>query len=292
MDWDLAARLEAATPADPARDYCLWPYERLAPVTPTTLRTSAILYHSFAVAGLPARMLQLCDALQTAAGPFNTVWGIKWDGKQLSWEFYFYDYTRMQRAFDTAGFVRATQGLLTVTAPPSDGLAYFMFSVEVTAENLAAKPVDQIDIYIGNPGSEVSSGICYGSTARGMELRNFYFFFDAKKHHQDIRTKIVSNAHIPLRDLRINEVIWPEMTPVQTIVIANKRLNDGLYFSRIPVDRMAHFMARLAFPAPMQQFISKNAAAFAPYLFDVGYDYRLGAGGKLDLLKGGIYGLL
>jgi len=73
--------------------------------------------------------------------------------------------------------------MLNVDLPTADDHPYFMFSVEVSAQHIDAEaPVDQIDLYIGNPGSAVSSGICYGLTHSGMELRNFYFFFNARQH--------------------------------------------------------------------------------------------------------------
>ena len=36
-------------------------------------------------------------------------------------------------------------------------------------------------MYIGNPGSTVSSGIAYALTAKDTTLENFYFFFDAAR---------------------------------------------------------------------------------------------------------------
>jgi hypothetical protein len=293
MAWDLAEHIQRATPGDPALDYCLWPYEPPAPPKPGALQSSALLYHSFAVAGVPERMIALCETLRRAVGPFGTVWGVKHASGRLSWEFYFYDYARMNRRFSTAAFKRATAGLLDVTAPTGDDHPYFMFSVEVDARHLTGEvPVDQFDIYIGNPDSAVSSGICYGLSPGGTEMRNFYFFFDARKHFHAIREKIVSNAHVPLRRLRIEDVLWLEMERAQTIVVANKRFNDALYFSRIPVDELLHFLGRLDFPAPLRAFARDNREGFAHLLFDVGYDYAPKPEGGIRYLKGSYYGLL
>lgn len=293
MPWDLADHIHGATAEDPALDYCLWPYEPPAPVGRDAWRSSALLYHSFAVAGVPERMIALCDALRRAVGPFRTVWGVKHAAGRLSWEFYFYDYARMQRRFSTAGFRRATAGLLEVAAPTSDDHPYFMFSVEVDERHLTARvPVEQFDLYIGNPGSAVSSGICYGLSRQGMEMRNFYFFFDALRHAQDIREKIISTAHVPWRSLRLDDVLWPEMRRAQTIVVANKRFNDALYFSRIPVDELLIFLDRLDFPASLRAFARENRDRFLHLLFDVGYDYAAATDGGLHYPKGSYYGLL
>lgn len=289
---DRIDRSVIAEATDPPLDYCQWPYQRPALPVPDALRTSALLYHSFETAGLSDRMFALCDALQASVGPFGTVWSVKHSGAKLSWEFYFYDYARMERRFGIEEFINATRDIIDVTAPPADGIPYFMFSVEIDARHLAGElPVDQIDVYIGNPGSAVSSGICYGVSPQGMEMRNFYFFFNAREHFQDIREKIVSNAHVPLRRLRIEDILWPEMERAETIVVANKRLNDGLYFSRIPVDELILFMKRLAFPLPLVEFAEAHRERLRHHLFDVGYDYLPSNSGGIDYLKGSYYGV-
>ncbi|CTQ56510.1 hypothetical protein LP7551_05070 [Roseibium album] len=293
MLWDLAPRLKQSRPSDPALDYCLWPYEPPQPPGPSALRSSALLFHSFAVAGVSDKMLAVCDAIQDRFGLFNTVWGIKHVGGTLSWEFYFYDYHRAERRHGIADFLDATKNYLHCSVPPDDAKPYFMFSVEFDDRHARGeKTIDQVDIYLGNPGSSVSSGICYGLSADACEMRNFYFFFDANEHHDDIRGKVAASIHLPFRQVVMEQIIWPEMEGVQTIVVANKRHNDGLYFSRISADQLLHFMDRLRFPTPLCTFLKENRDAFAHHLFDVGYDYLPDENGEIRYLKGGYYGLL
>jgi hypothetical protein len=78
----------------------------------------------------------------------------------------------------------------------------------------------------------------------------------------------------------------------RTIVVANKRHNDGLYFSRVGVDGLVLFLDRLRFPDSVRAFVGDNRDRFAHLLFDVGYDYLPDEGGGLRLLKGSYYGLL
>lgn len=291
--WDLADHLFPARRSDPQMDYCLWPYDSPSLSHKDSWRSSALLYHSFEVAGLGDKMIAFCDALTAANGPFQTVWGVKYAGGALSWEFYFYDYARLGRRFDTAAFVASTGDIIPTTAPRSgDAYPYFMYSVELTPEHINGDAtIDQIDLYIGNPGSSVSSGICYGLSAQGCEMRNFYFFFDAQKHAQDIRDKIKSTSWIAADALQMDDFIWPGMSP-QTIVVANKRFNDSLYFSRIPVDQLARFVDRLNFPDPLQAFLAENQNRFEHLLFDVGYDWTPNPQGGLQYTKGSYYGLL
>ena len=282
---DLAAHRYRHT--DPALDFCLWPYERPSPAGEGALRTSALLWHSFAVAGVSDHMVPLVEAIRLRFGRFATVWGLKWDGRQLSWEFYFYDYAREGRRRNVADFLGATVGLLphTVTAP--DHVPYFMFSVEVDGRGV---PLDQIDLYIGNPGSTVSSGICYGWDGQAMQLRNFYFFFDAVRQAGDIRAKLTESAHLPMQPDDLSPWLWPEVT-AQTIVVANKRQRDGVYFSRIGVDSLIASLERLAYPAVMRNFLGQHRDALSHHLYDVGWDWQMRDGVPVPV-KGSFYGLL
>ncbi|MBT9384347.1 hypothetical protein KM176_10800 [Pseudooceanicola sp. CBS1P-1] len=291
MDWCLDARLAPARRADPALDFCLWPYDPPRLPGRDSWQGAALLYHSFATAGLSHRMLEICDALIAANGPFNTVWGLKHAGGRLSWEFYFYDYTRLERRFDTRALARALEGLVTITAPLSgDDRPYFMFSIEIGADQLAGAPVDQLDLYLGNPGSTVSSGICYGLSPRGWEMRNFYFFFNALTEAPQIRQKLAETAHAgqPLPDL--SPWLWRGITP-QTLVVANKRAADGVYFSRIPADQTLTCLERLGYPEAITGFFRSNRARFDHLLFDIGYDWQAGPQG-ITWTKGSVYGLL
>ena len=90
----------------------------------------------------------------------------------------------------------------------------------------------------------------------------------------------------------MDRIIWPEMDGVQTIVVANKRHSDALYFSRISIDQLILFMGRLRFPRELRDFAAEKRESFAHHLFDVGYDYLPDASGEIRYLKGGYYGLL
>ena len=282
---DLAAHRHRAT--DPALDFCLWPYDRPAIARADALRSSALLEASFAVAGTGARMAPLVEAIRTGFGRFATVWGVKWDGAWMSWEFYFYDYAREGRRRGVADFLRATRAHLPCTLGAPDHVPYFMFSVEVDGQG---GPLDQIDLYIGNPGSSVSSGICYGWAGQGMELRNFYFFFDTASEAGPIRAKLTESAHLPEEPSDLAPWLWPQVRP-QTTVIANKRWRDGVYFSRIGVDDLAFCLARLGYPAKLREFLAQHRDALAHHLYDVGWDWEMRDGAPHPV-KGSFYGLL
>lgn len=282
---------ERARPSDPARDYCLWDYSRPNPPAAGALRTSALLYQTFEAAGVTDQMRPIMQALQAKWGRFNIVWGAKYANGKPSWEFYFYDYARDARAHGMQDFRDATKGLVTCNLTPDDRLPYFMFSVELTPETLTGQPLDQIDIYMGNPGSTVSSGICYGLSDAGLEMRNFYFFFDAATQMPLIAGKITESIHLTYRDIAMDDLLWPQMEGVQTIVVANKRHRDGIYFSRISAAQLRHFLDRLQFPQSTRAFLRDNHAALNHHLYDVGWDFRYDDG-QIIPTKGSFYGLL
>jgi len=282
---------ERRRPSDPARDYCQWEFEMPVPPAPGALRTSALLYQSFEVAGVTDKMRPLMRAIQERWGRFNTVWGVKFADGELSWEFYFYDYERAARVHGISDYLEATRDLIDCPVPARDDLPYFMFSVELTAANLEGTPLDQIDIYMGNPGSNVSSGICYGLRATGLEMRNFYFFFDAAREEQSIRDKITESVHFSYREVDMSQFLWPQMEGVKTIVVANKRFRDSIYFSRIRAAQLHHFLERLEFPRGICDHLRDHQSLFDHHLFDVGWDFAYD-GAAIRPTKGSFYGLL
>ncbi|WP_370045400.1 MULTISPECIES: hypothetical protein [Salipiger] len=291
MDGQTSEGIHRARRADPSLDFCLWPYDPPALPKRESWQSAALLYHSFAIAGLPTKMLEICDALVGANGPFRTVWGLKHADGRLSWEFYFYDYARLGRRFDTRALHRAIDPLVPITAPLSgDGRPYFMFSVELTVEQLQGGAIDQIDLYIGNPGSSVSSGICYGLTKSGFEMRNFYFFFDALREADAIRAKLAETAQMA-QPVELEDWLWPVIT-AQTIVVANKRHADGVYFSRIPADQTLLCLERLGYPETITGFFRTNLHRFGHLLFDIGYDWEATPEGGVRYTKGSVYGIL
>ncbi|MXU66705.1 hypothetical protein [Oceanomicrobium pacificus] len=274
-------------PSDPFRDFCQWRYDPPAPPTDDALRSAALLHASFEAGNAPALLPQLADRLVAGLGRFNTVWGVKWADGRMGWEFYIYDYGRDRRERGLVELRAALDGLVTLPEGDFEHLPYFMVSLEIDADGLP-----QLDLYLGNPGSSVSSGICYGIRSSGLELRNFYFFFDAKAEQKASWDKITESAHLDRGAPDPAAFIWPEIGPMETLVVANKRQADGIYFSRIRVAGLRAFLARLAYPAALQDFLAAQGTGFDHLLFDVGWDFRQDADGQVQPIKGSFYGLL
>ena len=132
----------------------------------------------------------LIEALRASLGASNTVWGIKQAEGRISWEFYFYDYERQHRQRSIPRVLAALAPRIRCTLAPGEQLPYFMFSLDFDHDRLAGRvPLEDVQVYIGNIGSRVSSGICYEATSGGLRLKNQYYFFDARTERENIAGK-------------------------------------------------------------------------------------------------------
>lgn len=283
--------LEWTSPSDPYFDYCLWDYKPLAP-TSGKLRSSSLLWHSLDALGAPPRLAEMVRAVQAEIGPFRTVWGVKKLGDRYAWELYFYDYGRLEREVS----IERVLGALAPYAATDLGLSwkrpYFMFSIDLDAElGEGRRGMDEVSVYIGNPSGMVSSGLCYQLSQGGLRFDNLYYFFDRKQNWDDIVGKVVTSAHLDLAGLDPAAILWPELCDCGIVVVANKKHNDGVYFSRVRIDQLIWFLERLEYPPAMQQFIREHRSRLDHMLYDVGIDYRM-VEGRIEVIKSAYYGIV
>ena len=204
------SRRELTNPDDRYYNYCWWPYQPVAS-TEHKFRPVNLLFQSFEVAGVDQRAFELVEAIRNALGPFRTVWGTKWIGGRLAWEFYFYDYQRRDRAVSVTRVLDAVRPFLPCEIHVNERPPYFMFSIDVVPDpGLGLRGLDEIHLYVGNPGSAVSSGIRMRS--RGAALENFYFFFDARRIRGPQRRS--SARHTLTPQIPIDWLLWPQLATV------------------------------------------------------------------------------
>jgi hypothetical protein len=166
-----------------------------------------------------------------------------------------------------------------------------MFSLDID-EDLASgrREIDVIHMYVGNPGSTVSSGVAYALRAGSTILENFYFFFDAATQLRDAAKKIASSGVFDETVIPVDAVLLPEFRNCRTICVANKQTHDCVYFSGIDVDQLIRFLEWREYPEEIVAFVRDNRSQFDHLLFDAGFDYRL-ENGALRVLKSGYYGV-
>lgn len=285
------SEFEIATASDRYADYCLWDYRPIAsPIG--KLRCANLLWCAID-AGAGGPMLKaLCLALREALGPFRTVFGVKQCAGRLSLELYFYDYARLEREVSITRVLKILSPFVACPLAYSERRPYFMFSLDLDeAVASGQRPLDLINIYIGNPGSSVSSGICYELSPTALRLANFYFFFTARKEMDQIAAKIGCSAHHDLPDLPLSAILRPELLDCEVVVVANKKFHDGVYFSRVKIDALTDFLHREGFPSNLVAFAREHRDRLDHMLYDIGIDYAVEDGG-VRVLKTAFYGLL
>ncbi|MEP6563581.1 MAG: hypothetical protein ABJB10_00495 [Mesorhizobium sp.] len=287
----MADLLDWTQPDDPQLDYCLWPYKPVA-ATAGKLRSSTLLWQSFDVLGAPPLLGEMVRAVSAEIGPLRTVWGVKQKGADFSWELYFYDYERLERQVSIERVLDALAPFAASTLALSPKRPYFMFSLDLDAAlGERKRGIEEISVYLGNPSSVVSSGLCYQLSSSGLRFDNLYYFFDAKDDWEDIVGKVAASAHLDLDGLDVSSILWPELCDCGIIVVANKKYNDGVYFSRIRIDQLIWFVEKLGYPDAILDFLVAHRARLDHMLYDVGIDYRM-IDGRLEVLKSAYYGVV
>ncbi len=283
-------RFEYTTRQDLFFDFCLWDYKPIVPYE-NKFRSVNLLFQSFDMLGVNERIFNLVQSIREGIGVSRTVWGVKQLGNDIAWEFYFYDYKRRERERSITKLLDIISPLVSCDIRANEDHHYFMFSIDIDNDLISGKKdLEEIHMYIGNPGSTVSSGICYSLTSRGTRLENFYFFFDAIRELKDIKAKIACSAYVDLTQISIDQIFWPELRNCKVIVVANKQKNDSVYFSGINVDQLIFFLKRMDYPAELISFVEENRSNLDHLQYDVGVDYRM-EGKNLVLLKSGYYGI-
>lgn len=283
-------RMEFMTNKDIFFDFCLWEYKPVAPYE-NKFRPANLLFHSFDIMGVNERVYELIQAIREGIGISYTVWGLKQSAGDIRWEFYFYDYRRRERERSITKLLDIISPFIRCDIKPNENYHYFMFSIDIHNDLISgATDLEEIHMYIGNPGSSVSSGICYSLTNSGTRLENFYFFFDAKKHMDDIMAKILCTAYFDSTKTDINQILWPELRDCKVIVVANKQNNDSVYFSGINIHQLIFFLKRVNYPEELVRFVEENRSSLDHLLYDAGFDYRM-ENNDLVILKSSYYGI-
>jgi hypothetical protein len=204
-------------------DYLLLPYQPLC-APEGKLESGALLAESFALMGMEEPGRALVDALHRAVGPGRTVWGIKHAAAApgtLSWELYFYrrDGGRGEPTLD--GVLAALDPVVRVPARPRLPARWELFSVELTAGEIAAGQGGELDVYLGMRA--------YRAHGRDLELKNVYLFDDPGLRLDRLLERLLVAVHAPRDAAEIARVLPPELLDgCVRLCVANKRQADGV----------------------------------------------------------------
>lgn len=282
--------LEYAKGGEAQYDFCLWEYRPPAP-SAGKLRSVNLLANTFESEGMPERAFDLVAAVRKGLGESRSVWGVKQEAGRTSWEFYFYDYARLERERSIPRVLELIRPWVPCDVPTSETQPYFMFSLDLGREQLAeGRALRDIQVYIGNIGGTVSSGLCYEVTRERTRLKNMYYFFDGRTEMDNVIGKLTSSMHLDVPGFRLDSLLWPDLRDCGIIVVSNKSERDGLYFSRITVDQLLIFMERLSYPEAQVRFVAEHRNRLDHLLYDVGLDFRV-EDGNLKIVKSAYYGV-
>jgi len=283
-------RLEYTTPNDRFYDFCLWEYKPVASFENKS-RSSSLLFSALDSVDFDNRIYNLIKAIRDGIGAYRTVWGVKKLGSEISLEFYFYDYNRRDRDLSISKLINILSPFFHCNIKVNEKHHYFMFSLDMHQDLvLGTENLSEVHMYIGNPGSTVSSGICYSLKETGTSLENFYFFFDAEKEMDDIMDKACCSAHLDSDEISVERIFWPELKNCKRIVISNKQSCDAIYFSGVNIDQFVFFLKRMKYPTEIISFVEVNRLLLDHQLYDVAFDYRM-EGKDLKILKSSYYGI-
>ncbi|WP_415890157.1 hypothetical protein ACMXYV_02200 [Neptuniibacter sp. SY11_33] len=289
---ELASFFRQCGPETQLLDYCLWPYPPLVNIEGKQ-HSFNLLLNSFVATGVGVNGVRLINEIKNVMGDGQTVWGVKLSGGQISWELYFYDYERLERTNSFSRLKQLMPDSLSTALDISEDVPYFMFSIDLDVDGLNAGYLNlsEANIYIGNDGSNVSSGICYLLSEEGLSLSNLYYFYNSIKEKEDILAKIASSVHLNLRKLDFNKILLPELRDCETTVVANKKKNEGVYFSRIKIDQLIWFLRSMGYPEEIQNYVTASRNELDHMLYDVGIDYKMLPDGQIEVLKTSYYGI-
>jgi hypothetical protein len=262
-------------------NYCLWPYEPYRPLAEHDQPAVYLLFESFRLHGVDAFGQQLVSQLLQVLGPCQTVFGIKTVDGEPSWEFYFYDYESQNRRISSSSIICCFPGCEQATLFLDDRIPYFMFSLEITLQQIQAKASPSLTFYLGNPGGALFGGksYCVDSGKGQISFQNVYHFYDDALHKQAIAEHLSSSLHLREYFTGNPQFLAYSFLACQTLCIAHKRTCDGLYFSGVPLTSLLQFCSTFQVHSALANFLAHQRSAFDYLLFDIGLDCQSVASG-------------
>src|SRR5690606_13032154 len=155
------------------------------------LRSSNLLFCSLELEPGAESLRPIIDTVRRNYGVGRTVFGTKLIGGRLSWELYFYEYVRSERAISMTRFLEWVKPDLQLAVEPDESLPYFMFSVDLHAGLAQSGRLSGLHYYVyGQCAERGSRGLSYLLSEQGVEMENHYAFFKTRREMDAIRLKV------------------------------------------------------------------------------------------------------
>lgn len=277
-----------AATTDPALDFTFLPVQRPAATPADGLRQSALLLESAPVS-CRSGLAWLAEEVQTRVGEFGSVWSIKFAVGLPSWEVYFYvNHGKLANE----GLEYLTQigselfGCSSSLLEKVTGLRPDVISIDIDQGVLNQRPVDAVNLYVGNPLSRVPSGLSYRVSEQSIQLANLYHKCNSTSR-QCIRAALHGTLHLGSDERWLDT----ELLPCDSIHVARKPDRDGLYYGGINMSQTRYFLSSYTQESPLSDFLADSSSRLVHHKFDVGLDYQR-FGNRVRVVKAAVYVLL
>lgn len=121
-------------------------------------------------------------------------------------------------------------------------------------------------------------------------MKNLYCFYDARDADRAWRN-VAGSIHASGSAVTRDRLLWQFVERSERVVVANKARQDGIYFSRMPIDALVDFLDATVPASTVLPFLSQNRLALESLRFDAGFDFVV-RDGVLMIEKAAFYGLL
>jgi len=124
---------------------------------------------------------------------------------RLAWEFYFYDYQRRQRDVSISRVLKAIEPILSCGVPINERLPYFMFSLDVSGDLLAAGGSIRFTCTSAMLAARCRQGLLMPCRKPAFRWRTSTSFFDARRDLREAAEKIYSSAYVDATSIDIDQ---------------------------------------------------------------------------------------
>jgi len=273
--------IELTNENDKFFDYCHFDYKPKIDFL-NKYRSVNLLKHSFELMGAPSEFEKLNNILQENIGLKNTVWGVKKNGENLFWEYYFYNWKKKNPKIKISTILNALKELFNFNGEIDENLNYSMFSVDISKDIFANKKIEGIHVYVGNHN--------YFFDGNNLKLENHYLFFNPKEQIKQILDGVKNSAYIDFTKIDLKEILIPQLLQCKTVCVAKKQTNDAVYYSGLNLKQFIFFLKKFEYPKKIIEFLEFNSNKLDHLQYDIGFDYKM-ENGKLKILKSGYYGV-
>ena len=262
-------------------DYAYKTYRPIASCQGKIL-SDALLYNSFSQSPCQKQFLSLIKKIKNAIGPWNTVWGVKFEKGKMSWELYFYDHGRRNPNITVTRLLKIIRPDLKT--PVFKGIdierqPYFMFSMNLSEDVFKNREFEGVRLYTRGRW-KTAQGNSYYWNRDGCVLENLYNTYKIPAETVEwAHTLKHSFVFAPYLVEFLKSDLVRQLMVCGKISMACKRDKEGIYFSRVNIEQLLFFLKYFSYPDYVTGFISSQKQKLDHLLFDVAFDCALGPKG-------------